>query len=123
MPVALELCTFEWPIRLESELLRLLFGCMHATPVSVAGGEFTAVCRRANEQLYGEVTLSVDLRASVIPGVHACLDMRLVLHRKRWVRAYLFPPCTHQTLSDTNGRFFKEQDGRMFYYILFVIWC
>jgi hypothetical protein len=49
--------------------------------------------------------------------------MRLVLNLKRWRRAFLFPPCTHQTLSDTIGRPFKEQDGRMFYYILFVIWC
>ena len=89
----------------------------------MVGGEFTGVIRMENTRVHREVTLSVDLRDSLVPGVHACLDMRLVLHRKRWLRAYLFPPCTHQTLSDTNGRHFKEQDGRMFYGILLVIWC
>ena len=121
--VAAELATFSWPIRQEDELTRLLFGLAHASPVSVCGGEFTAQCRAENERVYREVTLSVDLRPSLIPGVHACLDMRLVLHRKRWLRAYIFPPCTHQTLSDTTCRRFKEQDGRMFFGILFVIWC
>ena len=58
------------------ELIRLL-ACPHASPVSVVGGEFTAAFRAENERFYGEVTLSVDIRASLIPGVHACLDMRL----------------------------------------------
>ena len=120
--VALELASFIWPIREVSELLRLL-ATRHATPVSVCGGEFTASVRAENERVYREVTLSVDLRDSLIPGVHACLDMRLVLLRKRWLRAYLFPPCTHQTLSDTTSWRAKQQDGRMFYGILFVIWC
>ena len=120
--VAAELATFVWPICEESELTRLL-ACVHATPVSVVGGEFTAVCREENSRIWKEVTLSVDRRPSLVPGVHACLDMRLVLHRKRWTRAYIFPPCTHQTLSDTTGRYFKEQDGRMFYGILLVLWC
>ena len=91
----------------------------HAAPVSVVRGEFTAACRAENERVHGEVTLSIDTRPSLVPGVHACVDMRLVLNLKTWLRAYLFPPCTHQTLSDTVGRHFKEQDGRMFYYILF----
>ena len=120
--IAAELATFDWPICEESELTRLL-ACVHATPLSVVGGEFTAVCREENSRVWAEVTLSVDRRPSLIPGVHACLDMRLVLRRKRWIRAYIFPPCTHQTLSDTTGRYFKEQDGRMFYGILFVLWC
>ena len=120
--IADELSSFVWPIVELTELDRL-FACEHAQPVSVCGGEFTAACRDENERQHHEVTLSVDRRKSLVPGVHACLDMRLVLHRKRWQRAYLFPPCTHQTLSDTIGRPFKEQDGRMFFYILFVIWC
>ena len=120
--IASELATFRWPITELSEMHRLL-ACKHATPVSVTGGEFTAVCRAENERVYHEVTLSIDRRSSLIPGVHACLDMQLVLPLKTWRRAYLFPPCTHQTLSDTLGRPFKEQDGRMFFFILFVIWC
>jgi len=101
-PIALELTTFMWPITSESELVRLL-SLEHASPVSVVGGEFTAAVRAENERVHGEVTLSVDFRPSLVPGVHACLDMRLVLHRKHWHRAFLFPPCTHQTLSDTKG--------------------
>ena len=99
-PIALELITFVWPITSESELQRLL-GLEHAAPVSVVGGEFTAAVRAENERVHREVTLSVDLRPSLVPGVHALLDMRLVLHRKRWHRAYIFPPCTHQTLRAT----------------------
>jgi hypothetical protein len=121
--IALELASFVWPIRELPELLRLLHDLQHATPVSVCGGEFTATTRVENERLHNEVTLSVDLRPSLVPGVHACLDMRLVLREKKWHRAFLFPPCTHQTLSDTTSRSEKEQDGRMFYGILFVIWC
>ena len=120
--IADELASFVWPIVELAELHRL-FACKHAAPSSVAAGEFTAVCREENERVYFEVTISVDRRRSLIPGVHACLDMRLVLPLRRWLRAYIFPPCTHQTLSDTLERPFKEQDGRMFYYILFVIWC
>ena len=121
--IALELASFVWPIRELPELLRLLHDLHHATPVSVCGGEFSATTRALNEQLHNEVTLSVDMRDTLVPGVHACMDMRLVLMRKRWLRAYIFPPCTHQTLSDTIARYYKEQDGRMFYGILFVIWC
>ena len=122
LAIAHELASFTWPITSLEELLRLL-ECEHASPSDVCGGEFTAAIRSENERVHGVVTLSVDLRASLVPGVHACLDMRLVLSRKRWLRAYLFPPCTHQTLSDTTCRELKEQDGRMFWGILFVIWC
>ena len=120
--IADELSTFSWPITCESELLRL-FSCKHATPEDIVGCEFTAAVREENERVHQVVTLSVDPRASLTPGVHACMDLRLVLPRKQFVRAYLFPSCTHQTLSDTGGKHFKEQDGRMFWGILFVIWC
>ena len=127
--IAEELASFIWPIRDIGELRRL-FDCRHAVPVSVCGGEFTAVTRSLNEREHREVTISVDLRASLVPGVHACMDMRIVLQmrtrfngREPWIRAYLFPPCTHQTLSDTTSREAKELDGRRFWGILFVIWC
>ena len=128
-PVAEELATFVWPIRTESELRRL-FLCVAAQPVSVCGGEFTAATRSENERAHGEVTISVDFRESLVPGVHACMDMRLVLEmrsltsgRDPWLHAYIYPPCTHQTLSDTTGYNAKRADGRLFWGILFVIWC
>ena len=128
-PVAAELATFHWPLRSVSELRRL-FECHHAAPASVCGGEFTAAVRSENERVHREVTISADHRESLIPGVHACMDMRVVLNmrsrasgREPWLRAYLFPPCTHQTLSDTIARAAKELDGRRFWGILFVIWC
>ena len=120
--IARELATFVWPITDMAEIERLL-ACTHASPVSAVGGEFTGACRVENERVHNEVTLSIDIRASLVPGVHACIDMRFILRLKVWKRLYIFPPCTHQTLSDTLGRPFKEQDGRMFFYILFVIWC
>ena len=128
-PIADELSSFQWPIRTYDELLRL-FECAHAAPVSVCGGEFTAAVRTENERVYLEITISCDFRASLIPGVHACMDMRIVIAmrsrtsgRGPWLRAYLFPPCTHQTLSDTTAREAKELDGRRFWGILLVIWC
>ena len=102
-PIAEELASFIWPITDEEELTRLLFA-EHAAPQDVVGGEFTASIRQENERIYQVVTLSVDYRHSLVPGVHACLDMRLVLHRKQWVRAYIFPHCTHVVLSDKGGR-------------------
>ena len=85
-------------------------------------GEFTAAVREANERLHGVLTLSIDLRASLTPGVHACLDARIVLPMvSRWHRLYGFPPCTHQTLSDTTSREAKQLDGRMFWGIAFFI--
>ena len=121
-PIADELATFVWPINSVAELDRLL-ACTYASPRNVTGGEFTRTVAREVERLHGEVTLSVDLRAALYPGVHARLDMRLVLHRKRWHRAFAFPPCTHQTLSDTTARTAKQLDGRMFWGILLVIFC
>lgn len=127
--VADELATFHWPIRSLSELERL-FACRHAVPVSISGFDFTAVVREENEAVHMELTISADLRSSLIPGVHACLDVRLVLSmrtrlsgRGPWIHAYLFPPCTHQTLSDTTSGDAKELDGRRFWGILLVIFC
>ena len=68
VPVADELATFVWPIDNVDELDRL-FACDHAQPVSICGGEFTAACRAENERQHKEVTLSVDLRISLVPGV------------------------------------------------------
>ena len=43
--IALELASFDWPIRELPEVLRLLHGLRHATPVSICAGEFTATTR------------------------------------------------------------------------------
>ena len=120
--VAQELTSFNWPIRSLAELERLL-ALPHAAPRDLAGGEFTGVVREENTRVHACVTLSVDLRETLIPGVHAILDLRLVLPRRRWRRVYLFPPCTHQTLSNTSSRRDKELDGRMFWGIAFFIYC
>ena len=120
--VAQELSSFNWPIDSPGELDRLL-ALPHGAPRDLAGGEFTAVVREENTRLYACVTLSVDLRRSLVPGVHAQLDLRVVLPRHRWRRVYLFPPCTHQTLSNTNSRRDKDLDGRTFWGIAFFVYC
>ena len=120
--IAQELSSFRWPIDTKLEVERLL-GLAHAAPTDIVGGEFTAAIREENARRHGCVTLSVDLRASITPGVHATLDLRLVLPLKHWRRVYAFPPCTHQTLSDTTSHQSKQADGRTFWGIAFVIWC
>ena len=120
--VAQELSSFNWPIDSLAELERLL-ALPHGSPSDLAGGEFTGVVRDENTRVHACVTLSVDLRRSLVPGVHAILDLRLVLRRRRWRRVYLFPPCTHQTLSNTNTRRDKDLDGRTFWGIAFFIYC
>jgi hypothetical protein len=121
--IAMRLATYHWPITTRGEAERLIADeVLNIRDLVIC--EFTAATREANQLRHGVVTLSVDLRASLVPGVHACLDARVVVSlRPRWRRVYAFPPCTHQTLSDTRSRRFKEQDGRMFWGILFVLWC
>ena len=123
--VGRELASFSWPIRTLPELRRLL-SCAHAAPVDLVMCEFTGAVREANHALRGVVTLSVDVRTSLVPGVHACCDLLDVLGLDHgWVDVYGFPPCTHQTLSDRTAGASKRVDGRSFWGILFFIrcWC
>ena len=120
--IALELCSFAWPLITLDEVCRF-FRCRHAAPQNIAGCEFTRAEAEAVELAHQEITVSVDPRHALKPGAHICMDLRAVLYLKRWKRALLFPPCTHQTLSDTTAREAKQLDGRMFWGILFVIWC
>ena len=123
LAIARELASFCWPIDSVPELTRLL-QCPHADIRDLAGGEFTGAAREANSLAHGCVTLSDDTRNSLVPGVHTTLDLRLVLPLlPRWRRVYLFPPCTHQTLSSSTFRSDKELDGRMFWGIAFFIFC
>ena len=122
--IATELATFTWPLTAASELARL-FRCPHAAPIDFVLCEFTAAVRSANEVHHRVPTLSIDLRPSLIPGMHACMDPRDVMPLVGYPirRCYAFPPCTHQTLSDTTARQAKMLDGRTFWGIMFVIWC
>ena len=122
-PVALELASFQWPLTQVSEVTRLL--SLRFTRVrDVVVGEFSGCVRTENERVHQCPTLSIDLRASVIPGVHACMDARRIIPlRNRWNRVYAFPPCTHQTLSDTTAADSKQLDGRTFWGIMFCLWC
>lgn len=119
---ARELSTFDWPVTSERELARLL-SCEHAAPTSLVGCEFTGAVREELTRVSGEVVLSVDLRASGCPGVHAILDLREVAGARCWRSVYVFPPCYHQTLSDTTAREAKLRDGRAFWGCTFMIWC
>lgn len=122
----MELASFEWPLRELSEFERLL-SCTHASPSFLIGGEFTGAVRDeciAREAPHSSrVAISVDLRACERPGPHAILDLRLVAMLKVWDEAYLYPPCTHQVLSDTTSLAAKIDDGRAFWGIAFFIYC
>lgn len=123
---AAELASFSWPLRSEAEVDRLLTS-ERAAPTDLIGFEFSAA-NRLPRQRDGVLALSVDTRESLTPGMHACVDMRIILCRDyRWQDALLFPPCTHQVLSDRNrGSYIaKRLDGRTFFGICLVhlCWC
>ena len=120
--IAQELASFSWPIDSISEFRRLL-RCRLAAPVAIMGCEFTGAVRDAYSLTHGRVAISVDTRLSLTPGPHAILDLTEVLMLKVWLDAYLFPPCTHQVLSDTRAGMAKRQDGRSFWGIAFFIFC
>ena len=104
-PVAAELVTFRWPIDTVEEARRLLLQCPCSNVRSATVCEFTRAVADEHERLHRVVTISVDVRAAVKPGAHLCLPVQQampILGRWQWVCA--FPPCTHQTLSDTYSR-------------------
>lgn len=119
--IARELASFVWPLTSLDEVRRLLRS-KEIRLQDVCAFEFTAAVRERNELVHGVPTMSIDLRPSLVPGIHVCLDARLVLPLRAWRRLYAFPPCTHQVLSDTTGRAAKELDGRMFWGIMLIIW-
>ena len=120
--VATELSSFAWPIGTVDEFRRLL-RCRSASPVAIMGCEFTAAVREAYAAAHGRVAISVDSRSSLVPGPHAVLDLTEVMWLKVWHDAYLFPPCTHQVLSDTRSGRTKRLDGRTFWGIAFFLYC
>ena len=121
--IARTLASFCWPLTEPSEVSRLLRSSQVGV-VDLVICEFSGAVRDCNERRHGRPTLSIDLRASLIPGVHACVDARLVVSmRPSWNRVYAFPPCTHQTLSDTTSSVDKQADGRTFWGIMFFLWC
>ena len=122
LQVARELASFSWPIATEAEVRRLLT-LPHAAPVAIMGCEFTAATREPYCRHHRRVALSVDQRTSLVPGPHATVDLRLVLMLCVWDDALLFPPCTHQTVSDHRTSDAKRFDGRTFWGIAFFIYC
>lgn len=122
--IAAELSRFSWPITSEGELHSFL-GCPNASPCAIVAFEFTAAVRQAYEYHWGfrRVALSVDVRSSLHPGPHARMDARVVMGAKRWVDAFLHPPCTHQVLSDAAAFRDKHVDGRTFWGIALFIYC
>ena len=92
---------FDCPLRTAADVERLL-GCPHAAPTDLVGCEFTGAVRDADEAETGRVVLSVDSREPLTAGPHAVVDLRLVLGLAIWHHGFLFPPCTHQVLSDTR---------------------
>ena len=113
--------SFNWPIRSEAELDRLM-QCEHICPTDIVGFEFSGAMRQALERV-GRIALSVDLRPCEVGGMHACLDVRAVAGKRRWQKAYFFPPCYQQLRADEHCLEHKLRDGRAFWGCLTVIWC
>ena len=84
--------------------------------------EFTAAMRSALEEQHCCYVLSVDTRMSLAGGMHYCGEIQdVILLEHHWQAAYFWPPCTHQTLSDTTSQPFKLLDGRTFWGIALYI--
>eukprot|EP00965_Chrysotila_dentata_P130462 4313613-Pleurochrysis_carterae.AAC.1 len=55
--------------------------------------------------------------------MHYVGDVAPLLSLRRWKRAFLWPPCTQQTLSDKTHSHSKRRDGRMLWGIAFFLRC
>lgn len=115
-----ELASFQWPITTVEEFKRLL-QCPHAAPTDLVGFEFSSAVRDALISR-GRRAISVDRRDCETGGVHAKLDVLLVLDLRRWQRAFFFPPCFQQLRADTECLPFKQCDGRAFWGCLTVVY-
>ena len=73
--------SFQWPIRSEAELDRLL-QCKYIKPTDIVGFEFSGAQRQALERA-GRIALSVDLRSCEVGGMHTCMDVRTVVRKQR----------------------------------------
>ena len=118
---AAEWRSFTWPLTDLVDVLRLL-DCVWIAPTDLVGFEFSGAMRTALER-QGRLALSVDLRHSERKGMHAQLDARLVMHLKRWERAYLFPPCFQQLRADEHCLPAKIADGRAYFGCATVALC
>ena len=118
---AAEMTSFSWPLTTIEEVIRLL-ACTHIAPTDLVGFEFSASMRSALEAA-GRRALSVDTRPSEKGGMHACLDVRLVIPLRRWERAFFFPPCYQQLRADADCLPLKISDGRAFWGCALVIFC
>ena len=120
----IELASFRWPICTQGELIRLLTS-RRVAPSILCGCEFTGAMRRAFERETGSVVLSVDTRDAEDNGLHFRGPLQLVLELEHaWSVAFLWPPCTHQVLSDTTSREdYKMHDGRTYWGLAFWLYC
>lgn len=114
--------SFTWPISSTDELRRLLNHTLIA-PTILCGMEFSGAMSQALSLAHARYTLSVDTRRSLVGGMHYLGDIRDVLaHDRVWEIAFFWPPCTHQTVSDTRSQPFKLIDGRSFWGISLYIY-
>lgn len=120
--VVAELASFSWPIVSIDELDRLL-ALPHAAPTVLVGCEYSAALRSSYER-HGFIALSVDLRDTAVPGLHARLGLESVWDRT-WAEAVFHPPCTHLVLSDRRPSSYlaKRADGRTWWGLAFFVKC
>ena len=118
---AVEFNSFSWPLRSVEEVQRLL-QCEHIAPTDLVGFEFSGAVRSALEQ-QGRWALSVDFRPCEKGGMHAMMDVRLVVSLRVWERAFFFPPCFQQLRADEDCLPFKKSDGRAFWGCVTILYA
>eukprot|EP00965_Chrysotila_dentata_P093533 3090084-Pleurochrysis_carterae.AAC.1 len=117
-----ELASFDSPLRSLHDVRRLL-ACRHAAPTALVAGEFSGALRFELLRSHGELALSVDVRKALNGGMHYVGDVSDLLNIKRWRRAFLFLPCTHQVRCDTLTLRQKMRHGRAFWGLAFLLRC
>ena len=117
-----ELASFSFPLTSVAEVQRLL-ATRHASPTVLLGGEFSGAVRDELLLVYNVLALAVDIREPLSPGISFIGDMVDVMHLKVWTAALFWPPCVHQTISDTTSQSDKLRDGRAFWGMALCIRC
>ena len=113
--------TFSFPIVDVGELRRLM-ALPYGAPTGCTVCEYSATIRE-EQRRRGRIFISIDVRDSLLPGLHFRGDFRLVLHLFHWPDGvFCFTPCTHMLRRDDYLPL-KMQDGRALHCLLLFVYA
>ena len=94
----------------------------YGAPTGCTVCEYSATVRE-EQRRRGRIFISIDVRDSLVPGLHFRGDFRLVLHLFHWPDGvFCFTPCTHMLRRD-DYLAVKMQDGRALHCLFLFVYA